>query len=125
MWKVLPWLLADTSGVAVKQVSQLRGLLLVFEGGRWVWPGIREGFRRPLELRGQRPLNVTLKTLTLDPLAFTIEDFFDKPAAKRMIKLAEPKLQPADILTQDSQQEHKADLGDAPGPMGDSLPLGC
>lgn len=113
MWKVLPWLLADTSGVPVQDPSAVQGLLLLFEGGRWVWPGIRENFQRRVALplpKGQE-MNVTLKTLTLDPLSFTIEDFFDKASAERMIQLAKPKLRPAEILTQDSQKENAEDLG--------------
>lgn len=112
MWKVLPWLLADTSGVPVQDPSAVQGLLLLFEGGRWVWPGIRENFQRRVALplpKGQ--MNVTLKTLTLDPLSFTIEDLFDKASAERMIQLAKPKLRPAEILTQDSQKENAEDLG--------------
>ena len=34
----------------------------LFEGGRWVWPGIREGFARTLHLPGREALNVTLRT---------------------------------------------------------------
>lgn len=112
MWKVLPWLLADTSGVPVQDLSAVQGLLLLFEGGRWVWPGIREGFQRRVALpTAGEEMNVTLKTLTLDPLSFTIEDFFDKASAERMIKLAKPKLRPAEIMTQDSQKENVEDLG--------------
>ena len=55
-------------------------------------------------------VNVSLKTLTLDPLAFTIEDYVHKSAAQRMIRIAEPKLKKANILTQDSLQP--AELGD-------------
>lgn len=53
---VLPWLLADTDGATVQRAEQLEGLLLIFEGGRWVWPGIREGFTRRLALQDSKRL---------------------------------------------------------------------
>lgn len=33
-----------------QDLEDLDGLLLLFEGGRWIWPGVREGFRRTLRL---------------------------------------------------------------------------
>eukprot|EP00929_Paragymnodinium_shiwhaense_P090774 TRINITY_DN5088_c0_g2_i2.p1 TRINITY_DN5088_c0_g2~~TRINITY_DN5088_c0_g2_i2.p1 ORF type:complete len:222 (-),score=43.12 TRINITY_DN5088_c0_g2_i2:662-1327(-) len=82
-WKVLPWALMDVNGNEITSSPQggatEKSLLLAFEGGRWVWPGIREGFERRVELPElddlQAQRNVTLKTLTLHPLSFTLEDF--------------------------------------------------
>lgn len=34
----------------LQDLKDLDGLLLLFEGGRWIWPGVREGFRRTLRL---------------------------------------------------------------------------
>uniref|UniRef100_A0A7S0AB81 Prolyl 4-hydroxylase alpha subunit domain-containing protein n=1 Tax=Pyrodinium bahamense TaxID=73915 RepID=A0A7S0AB81_9DINO len=92
-WRVLPWALYDTLGGRVRDVEQLSGVLLVFEGGRWVWPGIREGFERSVQLSApQGPaLTVKLRTLTLDPLAFTVDGFVNSTAARHIVDLARPR----------------------------------
>mmetsp|Transcript_47080 Transcript_47080/g.140520 ORF Transcript_47080/g.140520 Transcript_47080/m.140520 type:complete len:305 (+) Transcript_47080:3-917(+) len=98
-WRLLPWALCQTSGAPVRSLQQVSGVLLAFEGGRWVWPGIREGFERQLLLRTVQGASVpvTLRTLTLDPLAFAVEGLMNATAAKRAIDFIRPRLTRSDI----------------------------
>ncbi|CAJ1341110.1 unnamed protein product, partial [Effrenium voratum] len=50
-----------------RRVSDYRGVLLLFEGGNWRWPGVRLGFRREV-LPG-----VVLRTVALRPALFEVE----------------------------------------------------
>ncbi|CAE7897280.1 P4H4 [Symbiodinium sp. KB8] len=45
-----------------------RGVLLLFEGGTWRWPGIRVGYERPL----QPDSDVILRTVALKPALFEL-----------------------------------------------------
>eukprot|EP00932_Pfiesteria_piscicida_P018011 SRR837773.4882.p1 GENE.SRR837773.4882~~SRR837773.4882.p1 ORF type:complete len:372 (+),score=136.56 SRR837773.4882:61-1116(+) len=73
----IEWGLFDTSGGRVRRLSQARGLLLVFEGGRWVWPGVRSGFHRQLVLppaaAGGEPREVVMTTMSCRPLIYKVE----------------------------------------------------
>eukprot|EP00929_Paragymnodinium_shiwhaense_P090776 TRINITY_DN5088_c0_g2_i5.p1 TRINITY_DN5088_c0_g2~~TRINITY_DN5088_c0_g2_i5.p1 ORF type:complete len:479 (-),score=69.18 TRINITY_DN5088_c0_g2_i5:6-1376(-) len=118
-WKVLPWALMDVNGNEITSSPQggatEKSLLLAFEGGRWVWPGIREGFERRVELPElddlQAQRNVTLKTLTLHPLSFTLEDFAAAEDAKHIIDKIKPGMQPTGVNLDDNSKGRVDDEG--------------
>eukprot|EP00933_Yihiella_yeosuensis_P023716 TRINITY_DN1845_c3_g1_i1.p1 TRINITY_DN1845_c3_g1~~TRINITY_DN1845_c3_g1_i1.p1 ORF type:complete len:416 (+),score=82.92 TRINITY_DN1845_c3_g1_i1:40-1287(+) len=103
-WRILPWSLHKAEdGRSMLREKDLSGILLAFEGGRWIWPGIREGYERSLPLEGAG--NVTLRTLTLDPLAFTLEGFVSSDESAKIRKAAKPKFKAAQVATTDSRKE--------------------
>jgi len=109
-WSFLPWALLDTSGDEIKHLKGKSGVAMVFEGGRWVWPGILEGFKRNILVAGS---NLTMTTLTLNPLAFTIDSFLPSNDAKHIINMARPQLKPAAVVLADGSTDKGSDLGEA------------
>jgi len=109
-WNFLPWALLDTSGKKIEYLDGASGVAMIFEGGRWVWPGIREGFRRNVLVADSK---FTLTTLTLNPLAFTIDGFLRSNEAKHIISTAKPKLKPADVVLADSSADEGSDIAEA------------
>lgn len=72
----------DTSAVG-EALAQL-GMGLVFQGGQFIWPGVKLGFERQISLYSVMPMgspkfdrsqNVTLETLSLVPLVLSVKGF--------------------------------------------------
>ena len=52
------------------------GSLVISQGGMWVWPPVREGFKRIVDISsGAQPQSVTIETLSLKPLVVSIKGF--------------------------------------------------
>jgi prolyl 4-hydroxylase len=76
------------------------GIVIVFEGGVWFWPGIREGFTRHIildYLPGQgygvlEKRNATLVTLSLNPLVLSVEGFLEERECDFIQEQALPRL---------------------------------
>ena len=89
------------------------GMAVVAQGGNWLWPGVREGFERTIELApsndagasGSR--NITIETLSLKPLVLSIKGFLSEEECDYIAKKAEPTLQYSGVSLKD------ADVGKA------------
>lgn len=68
------------------------GVVYVYEGGNFVWPGIRVGHNITLETGDDKFGFVTLTTLSLQPRVFTIDPLLTKDECKWIIKKAEPEM---------------------------------
>lgn len=88
-WVHPPWGMFTVSGEPIKSLSMARGLVLVFEGGQFVYPGMSVGHRREVEFGSRR---LMLETLSLRPLVFGVDGFHADSDRKLMRKLAEPRL---------------------------------
>ena len=56
-------------------------LILLFEGGTFIWPGVRINYTRAIESKDNSYL---LQTISLRPLIFEIEDFFNRDEQKQL-----------------------------------------
>jgi len=76
----------------VKSATDLSGLILAFEGGSFVWPGIEAGFRRnvTLDTEGAQDLALELLTKSLQPLIIEVSSFVDGTVCKHIINKALP-----------------------------------
>lgn len=87
------------------------GMVVVSQGGNWLWPGVREGFQRTIELAssddaaGSR--NITIETLSLKPLVLSVKGFLTDDECDYIAKQAEPTLQYSGVSLMD------ADVGKA------------
>lgn len=119
-WKVLDWGLFRTSGERVKTDNDISGLLLAFEGGRWMWPSIRVGFERTvaLDLPGGEAMNLTLRTVTVNPLAFSVDGFAEDDVSDHIANKVSPFVRPlkGQKLTSDVPADPRA-------PSSTTLPL--
>jgi len=93
-WKGQEWRLFDTASGLNEPVDSvgavaLGGMLLLFEGGQFLWPGVRVGFRREVVLGGTP---VVLETLALQPLVLEVESFLSDAECEHVIKSAMPHM---------------------------------
>ena len=84
--------------------------LLVYEGGQFMWPGVQEGFLRPVNLYSIMPVGdttdqperlVTLRTMSLRPLVFLVEDFLTTEECDYIQMLAEPTMEYSGVVLMD------------------------
>jgi 2OG-Fe(II) oxygenase superfamily len=96
------------------------GVLLLFEGGQWIWPGISIGFRREITLtetttissqQSKIPLqtrNATLVTLALNPLVLSVEGFLTDEECDYIQQMATPSMQYSDVTLMDKDKGRPA-----------------
>ena len=92
------WAFYTPHGEPVRSVAGLLrcNRMLAFEGGLFLWPGVRVGFRRVV---GTDPLfgTITLVTRSLRPLVFLVEPLLSEEECAHIIAVAEPELVASDI----------------------------
>jgi prolyl 4-hydroxylase len=99
------------------------GMFLVMEGGQFFWPPVRVGFKRQINMMtspstdGKQQINssmdtqgggntysrrnVTLETLSVQPLILSVDDFFDDDECTYVRDAAQPKLKYSDSAIHD------------------------
>lgn len=85
------------------------GMIIIEQGGNWLWPGVREGFERTIELTslsGDSELsvssrNITIETLSLRPLVLSIKGFLSEDECDYIAAKAEPTLQYSGVSLKD------------------------
>ena len=93
-----PWRMFSTSGVPLESLAADGGIVLAFEGGQWVWPGIAVGFERAVSVSedGSSPRQVvTLTTLSLRPLVLVADAFLDPEECDHAINRSKDNMQPS------------------------------
>jgi len=96
----------ERTPVRIKSAVDVSGLVLVFEGGSFTWPGVEIGFRRnvTLEPSGEaaEELHLELMTRSLKPLVIEVSSFLDGPECRHIIDKASPHVAQSDV----SHMEH-------------------
>jgi prolyl 4-hydroxylase len=87
-------------------IDMLQGLFLVFQGGQWIWPGVRKGFRREIRLSDGR--NATLQTISIHPLVLSVEGFLAMDECKMIQETATPSLRYSEVTLMDHDQGRPA-----------------
>lgn len=86
------------------------GMIVVTQGGNWMWPGVREGFQRTIELEPppnsdtSETRNVTIETLSLKPLVVSIEGFLSGEECDYIAKKAGPNMQYSGVSLKDADK---------------------
>ena len=118
-----PWSIFSTNGeLLVREDNQhvhmpmlvQMGMVLLFQGGQFIWPGVRIGFQRTIQLYsimpGGSPTNnmlgtkqrqATLETISLQPLVFSVEGFLDDDECDFFQEEATPTLQYSEVTLMD------------------------
>jgi len=98
--------LSDEKSVMTKIVSS--EMIILTNGGVWRWPGVREGFKRSVELsptnHDERARNVTIETLSLQPLVLSIEGFLSDGECDYIAKIAEPDMEYSGVTLKDADK---------------------
>ena len=108
--------LMDQHGTAHLSSFAKRGLLLVMEGGQWIWPGVRKGFRRTVDLSllpGSSTVldvsnNATIETLSLHPLVLSVEGFLTDQECDWIQEDATPSLKYSHVSLMDKDRGRAA-----------------
>lgn len=88
------------------------GMVIITQGGNWMWPGVREGFQRTIELAppssnngattSDVSHNITIETLSLKPLVLSIEGFLSEKECDYIMEKAGPAMQYSDVKLKDA-----------------------
>jgi len=78
------------------------GTAYLFEGGVFIWPGVEIGHKFAVKSVQGRSGNVTLETMSLIPLVFSITGLFDEAECDHIIKIAEPYIAPSVVNKMDN-----------------------
>jgi len=111
--------------IATSMIQQ--GLVLVFQGGQFVWPGVRIGFLRTIDLYSTMPLAIsehnqerhtrsgggsssssnnkpttaTLETLSLSPLILSVKGFLSTEECDHIQAKASPTMRYSEVVLMD------------------------
>ena len=89
-------------------ITKLTGIVLLMEGGKFLWPGVRPGFQRVIDLsylpgetfRGP-PRNATIETLSLFPLVLSVQGFLDIEECNYIQHKATPSMKYSEVSLMD------------------------
>ncbi|KAL7478496.1 hypothetical protein ACHAW6_004259, partial [Cyclotella cf. meneghiniana] len=82
-------------------------MLILTEGGSWIWPGVAEGFRRVVEVsspKSKEPSTVTIETLSLRPLVVSIEGFLTEKECDYIAEKAGPRMHYSQVSLMDKDK---------------------
>jgi len=107
--------LVDEHGTFRMDLLAKEELILLLEGGQWVWPGVRKGFRRTIDLsyipgsESELPLtNATIETLSLHPLVLSVKGFLTDSECDWIQEDAKPSMQYSDVSLMDKDRDRSA-----------------
>jgi prolyl 4-hydroxylase len=88
------------------------GMVLLYESGQFLWPGVRIGFERPValynimppdspEIHPQKNQTVTLVTLSLSPLVISVHGFLSLEECQHIQQRAAPSMRYSEVALMD------------------------
>eukprot|EP00434_Breviolum_minutum_P008295 symbB.v1.2.007318.t1/scaffold447.1/size204395/15 len=92
--------------LAPRKLESLRGelgMILAFEGGSFLWPGVRVGFLRNMTfpLTDAPPMKLQIETRSLQPLVVEISSFLDEKDCQHIIDKALPHIEKSAVKHMD------------------------
>jgi len=81
-------------------------LWFIFEGGQWIWPGVEIGHTFTISLtNSSKDVNeFVIKTISIKPLVFSVENFLKQEECDTVIQSAKDKVKPSDVVLQDQDK---------------------
>ena len=116
--KYQPWAVYSSSGEFIAtedddmaDVNKLAGIILLMEGGQFLWPGVRIGFQRVVDLsyipgvpiRGLSR-NATIETLSLYPLVLSVKGFLEFEECDYIQDKATPSMVYSEVTLMDQDK---------------------
>jgi len=84
------------------------GMVLLYEGGAFVWPGIRIGFKRQVDVVTGYPSNeeeiLEIETLSIQPLVLSVKEFISEKESKHIIKVSEAEMEYSEVSLMDKDK---------------------
>ena len=88
------------------------GMVLLYEGGNWLWPGIRIGFKRQVDVLTGYPTsaetNLEIETLSMQPLVLSVNNFIAEKECDHIQKTAEPGMEYSQVSLMDKDKGRPA-----------------
>jgi len=98
-----PWAMFTPQGLSVDSLLDLQeggNDVLLYEGGRFVWPGVREGhITRVTQLDGLG--SIDMRTLSMSPLIFAVDAFLLPEECQFIREAAEPHMKQSGVALMD------------------------
>jgi len=90
--------------LASPREAEEASLIFVVEGGQWYWPPMRKGFVRKLH-----GTNLSLETLSVQPVIFRIEGFLRDHECEEIVELGRGRMHnsPVSLMDKDKGKESK------------------
>mmetsp|Transcript_23902 Transcript_23902/g.35079 ORF Transcript_23902/g.35079 Transcript_23902/m.35079 type:complete len:585 (+) Transcript_23902:94-1848(+) len=98
---------ADLYSSLQREEGRARGLVLVFEGGQFIYPGVEVGFNRSIWI-SDAEMEFTLTTLSVRPLVFGIDNFLKPEEVEYIVSNAAPHMQDSPVSLMDKDKGKKA-----------------
>ncbi|KAK1933596.1 putative prolyl 4-hydroxylase 3 [Phytophthora citrophthora] len=87
-----------------KTISALENrIVFLFEGGQFIWPGIRIGHKTLVKNTFGRG-DLVLETISMTPLVFSVEEFLRDEEIDVILELSMPHLAPSGVTLQDGHE---------------------
>ncbi|GAB5033371.1 urease accessory protein [Nannochloropsis oceanica] len=98
-----PWAMFTPQGLPVDSLLDLQegaNDILLYEGGRFIWPGVREGhITRVTQLDGLG--SIDMRTLSMSPLVFAVDGFLLAEECQYIRETAQPHMRQSGVKLMD------------------------
>jgi len=92
------------------------GMVLLFEGGNWIWPGVRIGFKRQVDVvsgyssshKDHQNSSLEIETLSIKPLVLSVKNFISEKECDHIQKIAEPDMEYSSVSLMDKDKGRPA-----------------
>ena len=94
-------------------ILKQHGMVVLFEGGQWVWPGVRIGYKRHIDVVTGYPTNgnitsLEIETLSMKPLVVSVQNFILENECDHIQKTAEPQMMYSEVSLMDKDKGRSA-----------------
>lgn len=96
-----PWALFNRDGRRISSVAEFEPMMLLYEGGQWIWPGIEIGHRWYIRNMNADAADLVIETIELLPLIVEIKNFLRLEECDHIISVASPHFFTSKVAHQD------------------------
>ena len=87
-----PWRMFNNQGRVIEDLDGLEQLVLVYEGGQWIWPAIEVGHKWVIENLLDDAPDLVVETVAVIPHVFSVTNFITLDECDYIIELSKPHL---------------------------------
>jgi prolyl 4-hydroxylase len=117
-----PWAIFSTNGERLSgeldftheacNDLKMHGMVILMEGGNWIWPGVRLGFKRNIDLLTGYSIisdgewtpernTAEIETLSLKPLVLSVKNFITETECDHIQDIAQPRMEYSSVTLMD------------------------
>ncbi|KAI9909852.1 hypothetical protein PsorP6_010622 [Peronosclerospora sorghi] len=103
-----PYAFFSPKGQRLERLDDMvNNVVFLFEGGQFIWPGIRIGHKTVVEDVRDKG-TVVMETLSMIPLIFSVEEFLQDDEIDLILDLSLDKLKPSSVALKDGHENRAA-----------------